>query len=246
MTATRAGGLPWWPAERTPEHQDGREPLTRARIVDAALRLIDRDGLDALSMRRLGDELGAGTTSVYWHVANKDQLLDLVLDHVLGEVSAEVGDVGDDWRELLRSAAHAMRRVLVRHRHAVALVGDRMGMGPDALDGGERVHAGLLAAGFPPRLAILTLQTIINFASGWAVFECRQPAALAAQGRTLAELDALVAGMLASLPPERYPTLSAAGPTWAAIGWDDQFEFGLERLLDGIAVHRAAMEATGA
>ena len=94
MTVTRSGSVPWWPAERTPEPQDGREPLTRARIVDAALRIIDRDGLDALSMRRLGDELGAGTTSVYWHVANKDQLLDLVLDHVLGEVSAEVVDVG--------------------------------------------------------------------------------------------------------------------------------------------------------
>ena len=228
-------GLPWWPAERAAEHASGREPLTRARIVEAALALIDREGLDALSMRRLGEELGAGTTSVYWHVANKDQLLDLVLDEVLGQIGDEVEEVPGDWRETMRRVAWGMRRVLVRHRNAVSLLGERMGMGPRALDGVERAHAALVAAGFPPRLAVLTVQTVVNVASGWAVFECRRPKGELVQGRSLAELDAQVGEMLRMLPPDRYPTLASGAETYATVSWDEQFTFGLERLLDGIA-----------
>lgn len=230
-----APGLPWWPAERAAEHTGGREPLTRARIVEAALALIDREGLDALSMRRLGEELGAGTTSVYWHVANKDQLLDLVLDEVLGQIGEEVEEAPGDWRETMRRVAWGMRRVLVRHRNAVSLLGERMGMGPRALDGVERAHAALIRASFPDRLAVLTVQTVVNFASGWAVFECRQPQGEHVKGRTLAELDAQVAEMLRLLPPDRYPSLAAAATTYAHVSWEDQFTFGLERLLDGIA-----------
>jgi AcrR family transcriptional regulator len=237
---TGTGDLPWWPAERSAEHAGGKEPLTRARIVEAALAIIDREGLDALSMRRLGDELGAGTTSVYWHVANKDQLLDLVLDEILGRIGEEVQEAPGDWRETMRRVAWGMRRVLVRHRNAVSLLGERMGLGPHALDGVERAHAALRAAGFPTRLAVLAVQTVVNFASGWAVFECRVPAGPQAQGRTLAEMDEVVAGMLATLPPDRYPTLVAAAGLYGSIGWDEQFTFGLERLLDGIELALAA------
>ncbi|MFN8622305.1 MAG: TetR/AcrR family transcriptional regulator [Chloroflexota bacterium] len=241
-----APGLPWWPAERSAEHAGGREPLTRARIVEAALAIIDRDGLDALSMRRLGDELGAGTTSVYWHVANKDQLLDLVLDEVLGRIGDEVQEAPGDWRETMRRVAWGMRAVLVRHRNAVSLLGERMGMGPRALDGVERAQAALMDAGFPLRLSVLTVQTVTNFASGWAVFECRIPAGAPGGTRTSAELDTIVAGMLRSLPPERYPSLVAAATAYGSIGWDEQFTFGLERLLDGIELALAAGGGAGA
>src|SRR5262245_55293692 len=76
----------WAPAGSRRE----RELLDRDRIVDAAIALADRDGLDSLSMRRLGQELGAGATSLYWHVRSKDELLDLVLDRIIGEVMTEV------------------------------------------------------------------------------------------------------------------------------------------------------------
>lgn len=228
--------LPWWPAERSSGDGD-REPLTRSRIVEAALRLVDRDGLDALSMRRLGQELGAGTTSVYWHVKDKDQLLDLMLDEVLAEIGREV-DTSGDWRHLLRSVAERFRAVLVRHRHITPLLGERPTLGPGSIGGLELLFSSLLEAGFTPREAVLASQAVISFGSGWAVFECRQTYAPAIKGRTQADVEAEVAGMMALLPADRYPALKAHGHLFNDVGWDEQFEYAVERMLDGIAAGR--------
>lgn len=233
----RSQDLPWWPAERTAEATADREPLSRARIVQAALRLVDRDGLEALSMRRLGEELGAGTTSVYWHVRDKDQLLDLVLDAVLGEIRDEV-EATDDWRLLLRRVADAFRTVLVRHRHVVPLLGERTTVGPGSLGGLELLFGQLIDAGFTSRDAVLASQAVISFASGWVVFECRQSTGAPTEGRRGAELDALFGQMTQALPEDRYPHLRRHGRLFGEIGWDEQFDYALERLLDGIGLER--------
>jgi AcrR family transcriptional regulator len=223
---------PWWHGERAPRSDD-REPLTRERIVRAALALVDRDGLDALSMRHLGDELGAGTTSVYWHVPNKDALLDLLLDEILGEVVEELPE-GEDWLETLRSAAAGLRRVLLRHRNAAPLVGERMPIGPKALAGVEWLLGRAIAAGLPPRDALLTISTVVNFASGWAAFECRTSATAEASGRSQDELDALIVERMLSLPAERFPAIVAAVGMAGDLTPDDRFSYGLELLLRGI------------
>lgn len=229
-----------------PAHgRDGREPLTRDQIVEAAIRLADREGLEALSMRRLGSELGAGATSLYWHVRDKGELLDLVLDQVLGEavdeVHAELGDLasgGDatpgDWRRALESVARALRRVVLRHRHLAPLLGERPTFGPRALDALEWLLGLLRRAGFEDRAAILASTTLVNWASGWAVFEVRDPVGPAASDEDRAAYVSAVAQFLGSLPADRYPNLAATIALGVEISADEQFEYGLERILDGI------------
>src|SRR3569623_2659091 len=90
----------------------GQPGLSRVQIVRASLELLDADGIAGLSMRRLGTRLGSGATSLYWYVNTKDELLDLCIDECLGEVHVPAGE---DWRESLRTAARALRDMVLRH-----------------------------------------------------------------------------------------------------------------------------------
>src|SRR5262245_11121476 len=101
---------PWREARETP-----RTPLTRQAIVEAALRVLDREGMDALSMRKVGEELGTGAASLYWHVRNKDELLQLVFEAVSEETTLPRPDPAR-WQEQLRDVAREMRRSMNRHR----------------------------------------------------------------------------------------------------------------------------------
>jgi TetR/AcrR family tetracycline transcriptional repressor len=211
------------------------EPLTLERILEAAGRIADTEGLEALSMRRLGAELGSGATSVYWHVRNKDELLDLLVDRVIGEVVAEIIPA-EGWREQMTEIARAARRVLVRHRHLAPVLGSRPTLGPNALAALELTIGRLRAAGFGELQAALGANAIVNWASGFAVFECRDPMGPAA---TEAEREAYVeavAATFAALPPDVYPNTISMLPVMSSITSDAQFESGLQWLLDGLAV----------
>jgi AcrR family transcriptional regulator len=241
----RGAGRPrfTWAGEGRPPGRGGREPLTREQIVGAAIRLADRDGLDALSMRRLGQELGAGATSLYWHVRNKDELLDLVLDEVIGEVVDEVrAELGPDaelapgeWRRALELVARATRRVLVRHRHVASVMGERPTFGPKALDAIEWLLGIMRRAGFDDRPAFLATNALVNWAASWAVFEVRDPVGAKASDAEREAFLAEIAAFLGSLPVERYPNVVATIHLGFEISPDEQFEYGLGRLLDGIA-----------
>jgi AcrR family transcriptional regulator len=236
--------FPWWPPDRPAG--GGRTPLTRERVVAAALALIDREGLDALSMRRLGLELGAAAPTLYWHVASKDQLLDLIVDEILGDARNDMQPTGD-WRDLLAEAARALRRVLLRHRNAAPLIGERLTMGPKALDALEWLLGTLIEAGFDPVTAVFVYNAVVNLAAGWAVFESRTPQGALAEGRTPEELDEMVRGMVKALPRERFPNLVAASRELTSSTENERFEFTLQRLLDGIQVDRDRRAAsTGA
>jgi AcrR family transcriptional regulator len=210
-----------------------RTPLTRDEIVAAGIRLLDAGGPEALSMRRLGQELGAGATSLYWHVRNKDELEDLILDVVIGEVlddylATEIPD--SSWRERLSNVARSLRRVLLRHRHAAPLFGERPTLGPRALDAAERVMGILFDAGFDARATSLASGALINYATGFALFESRAPGGSSdsPEGR---ELLASINAYFAALPAERYPHMIAVARE--PITEDEQFEYGLQRMLDG-------------
>jgi AcrR family transcriptional regulator len=222
----RHGELPWSAADEPAS--PGRDPLTRDQIVDAAIRLADREGADALSMRRLGHELGAGATSLYWHVKNKEQLQDLMLDALIGEVAGEVATV-EGWREQLAEMARALRRVLIRHRNIAPLLGERPTLGPRALDAAEWVMSVLRSNGFDARTTSLASGALINYASGFALFESKSPG-----GTDSPEAKAMADAVMAyfrGLSPERYPNLLAVAAV--PITEDEQFEYGLQRLLDG-------------
>lgn len=229
----------WMPA---PPAGEPRERLTRTEIVNRAIRLIDADGLEAFSMRRLGQALGAGATSLYWHVRNKDELTDLILDELIGMVMADIDPaIGAEapWREQLAEVARALRRVMLRHRNVTQLLGERPTLGPNALAAAERVIGALRAAGFPDRSASLASGALINYASGFALFECRSPGGSsdAPESREMVEA---VAAYFASLPPERYPNMRAVAAI--DITADEQFEYGLRAVLDGLAVDLAATD----
>jgi AcrR family transcriptional regulator len=217
-----------------------RETLSREEIVDAAVRVLDTDGLDALSMRRLGQELGAGATSLYWHVRNKDELLDLVLDRLVGEIVDEVSLAAPaDWRVVAGDVARAFRRVLVRHRHITPLLGVRQAVGPNALRGLDMLVGRLSATGFTPGEAFIAGNAVINWAAGFAVFECRSPLGPGATAEEQARYGREYDAFLGALPPDRYPMMSQLGSLMASVTADAQFEYGLARLLDGIEVHRS-------
>src|SRR6266496_4425101 len=118
---------PWWRAGRPASA--ARAPLTREGIVEAALRVLDRDGLDGVSMRAVADELGTGAASLYWHVRNKEALLELVVDRVLGEIELPPPEPAR-WQEQLKEAARTTRLVFRRHRDIARFTLGRVPLGP--------------------------------------------------------------------------------------------------------------------
>jgi AcrR family transcriptional regulator len=228
--------FPW--ASAAERARPARETLTRDEIIDAAIRVMDDEGLDALSMRRLGKELDAGATSLYWHVRNKDELLDLVLDRVIGEVIPDMPrDAG--WRETAEQTARSLRRVLAHHRGVAPIMGERPTFGPNALRALEIMLTPFLDAGFTAEDCLLASTTLINWASGFAVFEVRDPVGPSATDEERAAFIAEFMAFVATLPVEQYPTTLALLPKGAGITSDQQFDYGLERMLDGIEAYQA-------
>ena len=167
-----AAPIPPPPWQRLPDRpaRRRREPISRDAIVEAALRLLDRDGLDALSMRRVADELGTGAASLYWHVGSKDGLLDLVFDRVIGEQQIPDPDP-KRWKEQLKEVARAQREASIRHPYIVRISIGRIPMGPNALSYSERVLAILRAGGVPPRLAVQGQQLLMSAVNGFTLDE---------------------------------------------------------------------------
>jgi AcrR family transcriptional regulator len=202
-------------------------PLTRDQIVDAAVRILDGEGPDGLSMRRLGTELDAGATSIYWHVNGKDDLLDLVADRVIGEVLAGLVPA-DTWRDWMSAFARSMRRVLLVHPGVAPVVGRRVGMGPNALLALEGVLPLLAADGFDSVSSMLATTTLVGWTTTLVLAEARE----AREGTWLAGPGNLPAagdrpGVAASLLGGTLPTA------------DERFEYGLEVLLEGIDAREA-------
>jgi AcrR family transcriptional regulator len=186
--------------------------LTRDQIVDAAIRILGTEGPDALSMRRLGAELGSGATSIYWHVATKDDLLDLVADRVIGEILAGV-EPASSWRTWMESFARSMREVLLAHPGVAAVVGSRAAIGPNARRALDELLPLLRSDGFDEPASMLASTTLVSWMTALVLTEAREARPARAHGG--------VRG-------------AAAIPTA-----DDRFEYGLGVLVAGIAARRA-------
>jgi AcrR family transcriptional regulator len=200
--------------------------------VEAALRVLDAEGLDGLSIRRLGSELNAGATSVYWHVRDKEELLDLALDEVLGRI--QLPQPTEDWRTDLEACAVELRRVLLAHPYAVALMLSRPAIGPKTLRAVEFALATLHRAGFTGVDVFFAYSAVITYVTG----EASQEVAWA-QGAQAADVDAEAAwkattDYLGSLDPKVYPTLLAQAPHMFSHDQEAQFRFGLATVLDGL------------
>jgi AcrR family transcriptional regulator len=238
------GELPQPPWQRLPDRpaRRRRDPINRDAIVDVAIRLLDAEGLDALSMRRIADELGTGAATLYWHVGSKDGLLDLVFDKLIGELAIP-DPVPGRWREQLKDVARAQREVSLRHPYVVRISIGRIPMGPNALRYSERVLAILRAGGLPPRLAVQGSHLLIATVNGFTLDETG-----VGDGPTEQDSDqgaSMVRDYLSSLPPQAFPTLVAMADEYGHADPDERFELLIDIFVDGLA-RRAASVAGGA
>jgi AcrR family transcriptional regulator len=206
----------------------GRAPLSRERVLGCAVAIADEKGLTALTMRSLAQELGVKPMSLYHHVANKDEILDGIVDMVFGEM--ELPRVDGDWRaELTRRAASA-RSVLRRHPWAITLMESRSAPGPATLRHHDAVLGTLRGAGFSLPMTAHAYALLDAYVYGFAV----QEAALPFDKDTAPEVTEAIA---AQFSPEKYPHLVELAVQHAMQpGYDfgDEFEFGLAVVLDAL------------
>jgi AcrR family transcriptional regulator len=244
--------IPPPPWQRLPDRpgRRRREPISREAIVTAAIGLLDREGLAALSMRRLAEELGTGAASLYWHVGSKDGLLDLVFDELIGEEQVPEADPSR-WQEQLKDIARAQRRISLRHPYLVRISIGRIPMGPNALRFSERVIAILRAGGLPPRLAVQGYLLLIATVNGFTVDETgvdddgpASPDGNAPPGDPASRQEAadMARDYVASLPAEQFPNMVALADEFAFADADERFEMLIDIFVDGLA-RRAAVSS---
>ena len=206
-----------------------RPPVTRDRILDAALALADEGGLDALTMRRIGKALDVEGMALYNHVANKDDILDGIVERVLSEIP--VPSVEGDWKDEMRRRAIAARRVFLRHPWAIGLIEARYaGSSPVRLGYFDAVLGTLRAAGFTPTLSMRAFSLIDSFMYGFILQELSLPF------DDSESLDEVGEDLLRQMA-DAYPHLTEATVQAMADGWDysEQFGFGLDLILDALA-----------
>jgi AcrR family transcriptional regulator len=222
--------VPEAPWLRTPRKPRERTPLSRELIVDAALRLVAREGAAGFSMRRLADELGVAAGAVYWHVANKEQLLQLVFDRLIGELSMPEPDPAR-WREQLKEAAREEREMLKHPAGIAQLMFGRIPLGPNSVRYIEWHLSLLRVGGLSERVIALAGDLVFLYIAAFAYEEyLRGGATDAAAQDFVHELR----DYFASLPVESFPNIVAlAGPLTSG-GPDERFEFGIDVLVDGL------------
>lgn len=203
--------------------------LSKQRVVDEAFRIADREGVDGLSMRRLASELDAGAMSLYHYVANKEELLDAMIDLVFEEIRLPSADT--DWQSAMRRLAVSTREVLARHRWAIGLLESRTSPGPANLRHREAVTACLRRAGFSVVMATHANWLLDSYVYGFALQSANLPFDTAEEFAGMAE-DVY----LPQLPPDEFPYLNESAATLAASDYDpaDEFTFGLDLILTAL------------
>ncbi|HEU4326981.1 MAG TPA: TetR/AcrR family transcriptional regulator [Roseiflexaceae bacterium] len=212
--------------------------LDRARIVAAALALVDGQGVAALSMRRLGAELGVDPMAIYRHLPDKQALLEAMVAQVFSELRVE-GEPASGWQEQVRAFARAYRAMAQAHPNLVLhLVADSAAATQAALLANEALYDALLGAGLPPRLVLLSGDLLIDFLNGFALGE--RGGALGAPGERRGLRD-----LLEQQPPDRFPALRRVFAGFSDDTPTVDFEGQLDILLAGITslkIHRSGAE----
>jgi AcrR family transcriptional regulator len=217
-----------------------RPPLTRARIVDAAVRVADGGGVTQVSMRNVGRELGVEAMSLYHHLAGKEALLDGIVDHVFESIALPAPS--DPWRAAMGARTASARRVLSEHPWALGLLESRRTPGPALLRHHDAVLGCLRHNGFSVTLAAHAFSAIDAYVYGFVLTEANLPF------DTDDGAADFVAGFQEHLPVDRYPHLVEL-LTEQVVGRDyrfgDEFSFGLDLVLDSLERHLATGELSG-
>lgn len=202
-------------------------PLSRERILQAALQLADDGGLESLSMRKLAQVLGVQAMSLYNHVANKDEVIDGIVDWVVSEI--EVPRVKADWKIAMRQRAIAAHQVLLRHPWAAIALMSRVNSGPAMLSYIDATLGCLCEAGFSLELADHVWNAIDSHIYGFTLQALNFPF-------EPAEYSEAAKTALALIPAEQYPYFNRLAEQVIAGNYDGlhDFEFGLDLILDGL------------
>ena len=210
--------------------ESGRRALTRERVVAEALTIIAAQGAQALSMRALAARLGVVPGALYRHVRGKEQLYDLILDAVLGEVDCQT-DPAAPWAARVTTLAGRLRAVLENHPGTAALLKTRDPLSPMSLELAEAFLAPLLAAGLPGREAALAFRLVYDYTLGFALADPTSPAEQRLRdSATREQLHAF----FRALPASRFPALAANGVHAWDGDRDQRFAAGLDTLLRGL------------
>ncbi|MEV7786166.1 TetR/AcrR family transcriptional regulator [Streptomyces sp. NPDC088106] len=230
-----------------PRPSRGPKPgLTLDRVVETAIEVADRDGIGALSMRRIATELGTGTMSLYRYVPGKGELLDLMLDRVQ-RPSENPADLGDgSWRAALEALGRAALALYRRHPWLLEVNQSRPVLGPSALDGMERVLARIKPMGLSDPELLSAIMTVDGYVVGAARTQVYQLEAERSSGLTDAQFwEAQRPALEKAMNSGRYPVLAGLSEDTFGSGFD-HFEFGLQRILDGLEGFVARRTAEGA
>ncbi|GGW67602.1 TetR/AcrR family transcriptional regulator [Streptomyces xantholiticus] len=206
-----------------------RTPLSRERVIRAAVTLADEKGSAALTMRAIAEPLGVEAMSLYHHVAGREDILDGMVDAVFGEIDLPPHDT--DWKSAMRRRAVSARAVLRRHPWAVALMDSRTRPGPATLGHHDAVIGALRAGGFSVPMAAHAFSLIDSYLYGFVIQELSLPFS------NSAELDEVAGAILREMPADAYPHLTELATEHALKpGYDyaDEFTFGLTLILDAL------------
>lgn len=208
---------------------EARAPLSKERVLRAAIDLADRGGIATLSMRKLAQALGVEAMSLYNHVANKDAMLDGMVDAVFDEIGLPSRDV--DWRTAMRQRAIAAREVLGRHPWAIGLMESRGRPGPATLRHHDAVIGCLREAGFTVTMAAHAYSVLDSYIYGFALQQASLPFTTPEETAGMAE------SLLKQFPVDAYPHLAEFTMQHVLRpGYDyaNEFAFGLDLILDGL------------
>ncbi|MBT2444107.1 TetR/AcrR family transcriptional regulator C-terminal domain-containing protein [Streptomyces sp. ISL-36] len=208
-----------------------RPSLSPRLIVEACLELLDAEGADSLTFRRIGAQLGADPTALYRHFRNKDDLLLAVADHLLEE-SLEGFEPSGDWRETLRTLFTRNRKVYLSHPRAAVLATVRITRRPAEMRVIEMILAALSDAGFPPDEAVLHYRALVDFMLAWS---CMEATYLALDPGARHGDESAWSGVYAAVSAATHPHIAAAAPYLASVEDDANFHFALDLMLDAIA-----------
>ena len=206
-----------------------RTPLNRERVLRAAVAFADETGIGSLTMRKFGESLGVEAMSLYKHVANKDELLDGMVDIVFSEIDLPSGTTG--WKAEMRQRSVSARQALSRHRWAIGLMESRTSPGPATLRHHDAAIGALRGAGFSIAMAAHALSVLDSYIYGFALPEAGLPFHTAEETAEVAQM------ILAQFPSEEYPhlvELTVEHVLQPGYDYGNEFEFGLDLILDGL------------
>jgi len=216
-------------ATRLTSAPGSRQRLNRERVLRTATSRADAGGLEALTMRTLADELEVAPMALYRHIANKDDLVDAMIDVVFGEIALPAG--GTDWKTAMRQRAISVHEALARHPWAIGLMESRRSPGPANLRHRDAVIGKLRAAGFSIQMSAHAYSVLDSYIYGFALTKMNLPFQTTTQVAEVAET------MLQPFPVNEYPNLvefiteHAMKPDY---DYADEFEYGLDLVLDGL------------